>query len=61
MRLKTGSFNRIKNREQGGKKQKMKKEQGSKYRAQSCLSVWGLANWTNCISGQAEHSEGHDT
>lgn len=42
MGQKTGSFNGMKN-----------KVQGSKYRAQSCLSIWGLADWFYCVSGQA--------
>lgn len=25
---------------------------------QSWLGVWGLANWRDCVSGQAEHLQG---
>lgn len=32
-------------------------DQRNKFRAQSKLGVWGLADWVCCVSGQAEHSE----
>ena len=50
MGQKAGSFHRIKN-----------KEQGSKYRAQSWLGVWGLAGWIYCVSGQGEHLQGRES
>lgn len=37
------------------------KEHGSKYRAQSRLDVWELADWIHCVSGQAEHLCGHES
>lgn len=39
----------------------MNKEQGNKYRAQSWLGVWVLADWTDCISSQVEPLWGHDS
>ena len=45
MRQEAGSFYRINNEEQGRKKQKMKREEGHEYRAQSCLGIWRLADW----------------
>ena len=29
-------------------------------KAQSWLGLWGLADWTHCLSGQAEHLQGHE-
>lgn len=50
MAWKAGSFYRIKSR-----------DQGSKYRVQSWLGRWGLADWKYRVSGQADHLKGHDT
>ena len=38
-------FCRIKNKEQGREKQKRKEEQGNKYRVQTLLGAWELADW----------------
>lgn len=48
MEWKAGNFYRTKSR-----------EHGNKYRAQSWLGRWVLADWLYCISGQAEHLKGH--
>ena len=65
---KAETFYMIKNKEQERDKRKYliawgpqidfvqsKKEQGNKYRAQSRIGVWGLADWLYCTSGQVEH------
>lgn len=39
---KAGSFYTIKSKEQGKEKRTMSKGQGSKYRAQSWLGIWGM-------------------
>lgn len=58
--LKMKSFYRIKNKEQ---------EETNGHRAnflwgekaQSWLGIWGLADGTDCVSCQVDHSQGHQT
>ena len=57
------SFYRIKNKEQGRKKDKISDYPGPqstlfRVRGQSWLGVWRLADWV-CVSGQMEHLRGH--
>lgn len=52
-----GSFQRLKDKEQGGEKYEMNKELGNKYDVHSCLGIWGLASWIYCVSVQVEHSQ----
>ena len=73
MRLKAGSFCKVKNKEQGRGKISVKKKfnllgphsqaclgEGNTYRAHSGLELWGLADWIHCVYGQAEHLQGHE-
>ena len=65
---KAGSFDRIKNNEEKNRQYlidwvhfaKGEKEEGRKYRAQSWLAIGGLADWIDCISGQAEHLQAQE-
>lgn len=39
----------------------MNKEQGNKYRAQSWLGIWGMADRIVGTSGQLEHVQRHES
>ena len=65
MGSKARSYHRIKNKEQGRDKQKYLIGSGRIVRlvwgekSQSWLGVWGLADCIYCVSGGAEHLQGH--
>lgn len=51
MKQTVSPFKKLQNGVEDSKLYRIKNQEGS-------MGLWGLANWTHCISGQTQHSQG---